>query len=195
MVIFISRLFICQWCREKDVDENMVKIKVGKQNKRYHRENCYDLYLKDQEFKKKERKELDELVETIKELHGIEIMPRQFFSYLQDVRNGNEFFGRVGQKKQKKGYSYKVIEETYKFCSDSIKWALNNKDFKNSLGMLKYTLAIIRNNIAQVNEVVKRKELQERHTKQYELDQNTNYDLDSFVYKDKKDELDISDML
>lgn len=192
----MSRKFVCQVCRGKDTDDKMIKIKVGKVNKRYHKLNCYDEYLADLEFKKQEKVELDELVETIKKVHEIEIIPNQFFSFLQDLRNGNEMFGRVGQKRSKGGYSYKIISETYKHHTQEINWARNNVDFRgDTFNLLKYTLAIIKKKIAGVSEIVKRKEQQDEIAKEQELNQSYDFGFDTHNYKEKKDEQDISDML
>ncbi|WP_226035742.1 hypothetical protein [Aquibacillus saliphilus] len=144
------RQFKCQYCKNKDIDEKMVIVKHGKQNKRYHKVECYDLYIKDQEFKQQEKLELDELVEVIKEVHGIEVVPPQFFSYLQDLRNGNQLFGKVGQKKSKSGYSYKAISMTYEENKDTINWAKNNRDFNGTMNLLKYTRAIVADKVGQV---------------------------------------------
>lgn len=179
----------------------MVVVKVGKVNKRYHKDDCYGKYLRDQKFKKKEKEELDSLVEAIKKIHGIEVIPNQFFSYLQDLRNGNELFGNIGQKKSKSGYEYYIIEQAYLENEDSINWARNNRDFKgNSFNFLKYTFAIIKNKIAGVNEATKQKEYQEKLTKEQELNQDYDYGL-SGVYehsqtqKGDSDEFDISKFL
>lgn len=191
----MARKYICRWCREKDTDDKMTIVKVGKQNYRYHTEKCYEEYLKDKKFKEQESKELDELVETIKKVHDIEKIPRQFYPYLQDLRNGTELFGRIGQKKSKEGYRYKTIAETYLQCSDKIEWAKLNKNFKDTLSMLKYTYAIITNNIDQVKKQMDRAEENKMTNK--EVDQLIDYDIKAASYKpqDDEDELNISEFL
>lgn len=189
-----NRILKCYFCGEKD-REDKIEVEYGKQKRRYHAKDCYNLYLKDQEFKSKEKQELDELVETIKKVHGIEIIPNQFFTHLQDIRNGNELFGRIGQKKSKEGYSYKVISETYKQCSNDINWAKNNKRFKGTLNFLLYTKAIIKDKIAGVGDAVKRKEEQAKEQKEREIDQSYDYGFVTYAHKEKEDEMDISDML
>lgn len=191
----MARKYICRWCREKDTDDKMTIVKVGKQNYRYHTEKCYEEYLKDKKFKEQESKELDELVETIKKVHDIEKIPRQFYPYLQDLRNGTELFGRIGQKKSKEGYRYKTIAETYLQCSDKIEWAKLNKNFKDTLSMLKYTYAIIANNIDQVKKQMDRAEENKMTNK--EVDQLIDYDIKAASYKpqDDEDELNISEFL
>lgn len=192
-MIFIARKYVCPICKDKDYEANMTIDYIGKQKKRFH-PDCHEQHLEDQEFKKKEKEEMDDLVETIKEIHGIEIIPSQFYSFLQDIRNGNELFGNIGQKKSKQGYEYRVIEETYRQCIDSINWAMNNRNFKNTLAMLKYTRAIVMSNIAEVNEMVKRKEQQEKEMEY--VDQDIDFEVDDEVaYKKQDDGMDISQFL
>lgn len=196
-MIGLARLLKCWWCRDKDYDENMVTVEVGKQKKRYHKHSCYDKYLEDKKFKEQEAEELDELVETIKDLHNIEQIPKQFYSYLQDIRNGNEFFGKVGNKKSKSGYPYHVISETYKQIKDSINWARNNREFKGTNNFLAYTKAIVTDKISFVADEVRMKKEQEDRSKQ--INQDIDYGFDGYqskpVKKENTDEMDISKFL
>ncbi len=172
----MARQYKCYWCEGKGIDEEMVTEQVGKQNKRYHKQNCYEKYIKDKEFKQQELTELNSLVETIKQSHDINIIPQQFYSFLQDVRNGNEMFGRRGQKKSKQGYTYKTVEETYKQCQSEINWAKQNKEFKNTLNMLRYTLAIIKNNINDIENKIS------KEARQKEITQSTSQQKEDFFY-------------
>jgi len=192
----MARQFICQQCRSKDYDENMIIVDVGKQRKRYHKEKCHNEYLEDQKFKNQEKKEFDNLIEAIKKIHEIGSIPNQFFSYIQDIRNGNELFGKIGQKKSKNGYNYKIIELTYLECQDSIDWAMNNVDFKgDTFNLLKYTAAIIKKKVAGVSEIYQRKKQQEKVVKEKSLMQSYDYNHVEFNHKDKEDEQDISEFL
>ncbi len=190
-----GRKYKCPICEVYDYEDSMVVEKIGGQNKRIHKVDCYRKYEQEKEFKKKEREELDELVEVIKETHDIGIIPNQFFSHLQDIRNGNELFGKVGQKKSKDGYTYKVIAETYKDCQDSINWAKANKDFKNAMGMLLYTKAIIKDNVWKV---AAREENKKNVQEQYQMDENKDVERFEHIarqpkkYKKKKKNVDVS---
>ena len=135
----------CQWCQNKDEKETMTSEQIGKQNRYYH-PNCYDQYLIDKEFKQQERLELDSLVDVIKRVHDIKIIPNQFYPYLQQLRNDDVLFGKL-KKQYKQGVSYKVITDTYEYCQKDIAWAKGNKDFKQVMAELKYGLAIVKNNI------------------------------------------------
>lgn len=166
-------------------------------NKRYHKEGCYDAYKKEKAFKEKEKEELDELVEVVKEVHDIPSIPNQFYSYLQDVRNGNEMFGKIGKKKRKQGYSYKTIAATYEDAEvwNSIKWSMNNKDFKNTMGMLKYGKAILVNHLDRVSKEVQAKQEREQEEKDEVIDQDLTFEVDESKYKNKDDDMDISKFL
>jgi len=193
-----GRKYKCPVCGIYDHEDSMVVEKIGGQNKRIHKVDCYRKYEREKEFKKKEREELDELVEVIKETHDIGIIPSSFYSYLQDIRNGNELFGKIGKKKSKDGYSYKVIAKTYKYCQDSIDWAIKNKTFKNTSNLLKYTRAIIINNLEDAEMSMEKHE-------EWEVFNNSGvedaFDVPEFNdnKNDKKetkdDELDISDFV
>ncbi len=188
-----GRKYKCPVCGIYDHEDSMVVEKIGGQNKRIHKVDCYRKYEREKEFKKKEREELDELVEVIKETHSIGVIPNQFYSFLQDIRNGNELFGKVGQKKSKGGYTYRAISQTYIECKDTIDWAIKNKDFKNTMGMLKYTKAIILDNVYQVSRQIEIKK--DREQQKQEVEQSYDYNMEKFNYKEKEDEQDISDLL
>lgn len=189
----MARLYKCPTCEGKDVEANMVIDYIGKVKKRFHKD-CHRKHLADLEFKKKEKEELDELVEVIKRVHGIEIIPHQFFSHLQDIRNGNELFGRVGEKRSKAGYSYKVIARTYQENTDAINWAMNNRNFSGTLNLLLYTRAIVKDKIAGVQYKIdnERSQLedQQRHTELIK-----DYMEDDWTFNNEDNENDISDLL
>jgi ribosomal protein S19 len=201
-VINISkRSYKCLVCSEKYLDDDMIIVeKVGKSNRRVCKGGCHNKYLADKEKKRIEKEQLDDLVEVIKEVHGIEIIPPQFYSYLQDIRNGNELFGRVGTKKSKQGYSYKEIAETYKSITDSINWALSAKQFTNTMNMLKYTRSILLNNISTVIENANKEEYwnqsqQANKTEEAFEDPFEHYEKVSSKKKSNNDDMDISSFI
>lgn len=153
----------CRWCKQKAEKETMIKVEQGKSNMYYH-PDCYKEYEKDKAFKEKERKELDELYETIKRIHGFEVIPSSFFADINALRNGDVLYGRI-KKQYKKGVSYKWLNYTYLFCEDTIKWCIKNKKdkFINKRGEyeplyeLRYCLGIVRNNIEKAKMHYKKK--------------------------------------
>ncbi|MCA1021502.1 hypothetical protein [Halobacillus litoralis] len=140
---------------------------------------------------------MDQLVEVIKDVHNISTIPNQFYSYLQDIRNGTEMFGRIGKKKSKQGYSYLTIAATYEDAKvfNSIKWSMKEKDFKNTLGMLKYGKAIVMNHIDQVSKRLEYKKEREQEEKNEVIDQDLTFEVDESKYKSKDDDMDISKFL
>ncbi|MBM7598252.1 hypothetical protein JOC34_000609 [Virgibacillus halotolerans] len=191
----MARLYKCPECDDKDIEDNMVIDYIGKQKKRFH-PKCHKRFLAEAEFKRVEKKEMDELVETIKDIHDIKLIPNQFYSFLQDIRNGNELFGNVGTKKSKQGYSYAHIAKAYESNIDQINWAMNNRQFKNDLVMLKYSLAIIKSNIDQVSKHLEEKQEREDRFERSEVDQDIGHGIsDDIKYKEIDDEMDISKFL
>lgn len=122
--------------------------------KYYHIKNCHSLYIRDKAFKAQERQEMDELTDTIVRIMGYssrQSIPSTFYSsYLQPFRNDDVLFGKL-DKRYKKGFSYKTIEDTFLFCEVSIKKYIGLKREKNSfkdiLGELRYTWKIVRENV------------------------------------------------
>jgi hypothetical protein len=140
----------CRACLQFDDKEKMVKEdKAGY----FHEGECYEKYLRHKQFKEKENAELDELYITIKEIYGLEIVPKQLFPLLQDIRNGN-VNNRGKVKKYKQGVPYRIINEAYLMAKNDIQKARTYKQFTSTLGELKYGLAIV---MDRINEIAKRK--------------------------------------
>jgi hypothetical protein len=136
----------CAWCERKDSKELM---KQESNKKYYHSNECYSSYLREKDFKQKERIELDHLTDTIVQVHKLKFrgsIPSSFYPYINDLRNDSVLFGKM-QKRYKEGISYSLLADTYLFCTEKIAWAKANKQFNNTLSELKYCLAIVKNNI------------------------------------------------
>jgi hypothetical protein len=141
-----ERLLKCPICGQYGKKENM----IHEEDKRYyHREFCHDKFIRDKAFKKKEKEEMDSLVNTIVRLHKLQSVttfPRTFYPFIQELRNDSVLFGKI-ERRYKEGLTYKTIEDTYLYCSEKIGWAKGNKEFKNVMSELKYCFAIVKNNI------------------------------------------------
>lgn len=159
----------CVYCEKYDNRDIMTNLK-----KRYIHYGCLEKHEKDMEFKEREKKELDRLVDYIKEVHNIKIVPSVFFPFLQDLRNGNTRRGKIiGEKKYKEGYEYNVIRYTYRKYKDNIKWAIRNKGFTGTFNMLKYTVVIVSDRIGSVEKAYKRSDVAKKRE-------------DSFIQNDKR---------
>ncbi|MCR8641416.1 hypothetical protein NV379_01990 [Paenibacillus sp. N1-5-1-14] len=189
-------LVICQWCRNKDEKSLMIKDTKGY----YHNgKGCYKSLLDDKEFKRIEREKQTKLAEKIAEvyeLENIQLIPSQFYPYLQDIRNDSKLFGKLG-KSYKNGIPYDGIAYTYDYCKDAIREAHRTKEFKNFLMELRYGLAIVKNNLVDAKEHSirqhKNKLLTDHSIKQVE---SRDMSLDTGVeYKKRKDMNDISNLL
>lgn len=137
----------CFWCKVKEDKTSMIQ---ETNKKYYHVKNCHSLFLADKEFKKKEFDQKLELSMKIAEVYGLEsykLIPSTFYTYLEDVRNDNTLFGRLGIKNSKKGVAYSGISYTYEFCKETIREVHRTKEFKNFQMELRYGLAIIKNNL------------------------------------------------
>lgn len=187
---------ICQRCRLDDTHVDDMKFElVGIKNpqKKFYHEKCFEKHMKLKEFKEQERKELDILAEKIKEIYGLKQIPNTIFPFLQDLRNGNKFFGKYDYN-YKKGYPYDLIAETFEFCASTIEYWNGRKQFNGATHAIRYGLAIVCDKIHIVDERRKKKErdkiLIEQSTK------NNDYEeFESNYKKPKRKENDISQFL
>lgn len=153
------RTLKCQRCGVSDTVKEDMKVEyVGAKNtpKRYH-ESCYEEHLKEKAFKDAERKEMDKLVEVIKQIYGVKTIPNNAYPYLQDLRNGTKFFGKYDYK-YKDGYTYDLIAETFDFCSDTIEYWNARKKFDGFTNALRYGLAIVCDKLSIVEQRRKQRE-------------------------------------
>lgn len=170
----MAKLLKCRTClltnatkEEMECEENVSES--GKITRMYfHKGECWEKRLAHKEFLRTENEQLDNLCETIKRVHGLEIIPNSFFSLcLQPVRNGNY---RQGRKviKYKKGVSYKMLDETYKYCEKSIEKIRSTKDFGGTLNELKYCFAVVIDKIPVVAKKIRQKQKLEEEWKRKE---------------------------
>jgi hypothetical protein len=187
----------CKQCGISDTHkDDMETIFKGEKKtpERYHK-HCYQLYLKEQEFKEQERVELDKLVEVIKEIYGVKVIPSPCYPYLQDLRNGTKFFGKYDYK-YKQGYTYDLIAETFNYCSETIEYWNSRKNFSGFSGALRYGLAIVCDKLSIVEQRRKDKERQELLiNKHVEATESHNEEFETSFKKKKKSNADITDFL
>lgn len=194
----------CRYCDIKDTEREDMKVEeisTGKNvQRKYYHEACYPKYLTDKEFKEKEQTELDKLVETIMEVHKIKSVPKQFYPFIQDLRNGTVLYGKQKKKKYKQGYPYSLIQKTYIFCQESIEYWQKNKNFESTMGELKYCWIIINDKVNVVKKREEKKELlrakkkaEEKHQLEHENIPSQNKP--NVAFKKQKREDDIADFL
>lgn len=145
----------CKQCGKKELypktDMYIESNEKNKQRKIYWHYDCW-------EFKCNEQKELDELYNTIKDIHGYPSLPPPFFVYLQDLRNGTIKLNKRKIKKYKEGVPYSVIRKAYEMNRKKIHWIKSNKNFKQTISELMYGFRIIESKINDAFKEIKRKE-------------------------------------
>ena len=156
-------VFKCWYCKKEIAKDDIQIEKVGKVNRKFHKNNnCYkkfDDIRKQKELEKeirdKENKEWDDLYQYVKkEILGYEecqnLSPFQI-RILKQLRNG-EYIVRNKQMVNK-GYSYKVILFTFKFKKRDILAAIQGKTFNDEKHKFNYIMVIVNNSI---NDIYKR---------------------------------------
>ena len=156
-------VFKCCYCKKEIAKDDIQIEKVGKVNRKFHKNNnCYkkfDDIRKQKELEKeirdKENKEWDDLYQYVKkEILGYEecqnLSPFQI-RILKQLRNG-EYVVRNKQMVNK-GYSYKVILFTIKSKKRDILAAIQGKTFNDEKHKFNYIMVIVNNSI---NDIYKR---------------------------------------
>lgn len=169
----MARKLICRWCGEKSPRPEMQKVVTGnktKVNKYYHKEECYEEFLMEEEFKKVEQEKRDSLYNKVMDIYDTKALPNSFYIQIEGLRHGNRVFKTQNMgKRYREGYDYDLIEETYEESRDAIEWSLKNKAFVNLSNALNYGLSIIINNIYGVE---KRRERMESREHMEEVAEN-----------------------
>jgi len=177
------------------ISENTGKIK-----KEYYHHECLELQKKKNEFLRKEDEERDSLNEYLKviyELGAHDQLPPQFWSLIQDVRNGTERFRRKLKIRYKKGVSYRIIEEAYRLSRNAIYQARKRKNFKTLMAELNYGLFVMASKLTDAEKALQSKKMQNEISKAKNEDRVTSFIEDSreVVYKKKHHDDDISFLL
>lgn len=167
----------------------MVFEMQGKSRKYYHAD-CFAEHQADKQKRAEEAAKLDSLVETIKDIHGLISIPKQFYPFIQDMRNGTIRFQGKPIKKYKQGVPYEIIEQAYKLSKDSIHWSKENKNFKNSSGELRYGLAIVSNKINDASAYMRNRQKQQSAAAAMQKPSERKVE-----YKKRENKKDISDFL
>lgn len=184
---------VCKHCKKRDDINNFIAIKKDEnKNKAYYHVKCYEEYNLQREQIEIDNKEKDNLVKTVCEIYNIAIssIPTDYFVSLSNLRNGDALYGK--KSKSKEGYSYKVIEYTYKKYGNYLKGLKNTKNFKSIRSELKYGLAIIADKIYYINkqyqnyikdkEINIKKELKQNYVNNYDKNKTKNdSDISSFL--------------
>lgn len=190
----------CQFCNVDDtlmeeMEFDMIGVKKPVK-KFYHKGKCWDAYLKDKEFRAKEQREKDELNETLLKIYGVKEIPKQAWTLLSALREGNPVFGSKQKttKRYKEGYDYPLIRETFDYCSDTIEYYNSVKPFDGFMSAFKYALSIIIDKIYFVEQRRIQREQQKQLLDTYVANANSQ-EFESNYKKPKKSNTDISNFL
>lgn len=147
----------CQFCGlgiDKE-DLELVEEKVGSNgrvSRKYCHKQCVGKYNEQKAFLEKEKAERNALIQVIKKIHNIHDIPRQFYPFLEKLRNGNVTINNR-EKKYKEGFDYKLIAQTYIYCRNDILKAKQRIQFDSLFGELKYGFQIVNDKINYVKEL------------------------------------------
>ncbi len=200
----------CRWCGNESEKDSMVfterktgkYLKSGKEkvDKKYYHRQCYELYLKDQEFKEKEAYELSQLYEYLCKLHNLEALDGRMMERIQDLRNGTIKVGTKKFKKYKSGVPYTAMLETYQHIESKLEnIRMYKTDLQTEWNVFTYFFGTMVNSLVEVQNTLKNVQHQkqihkERVSNNKDLHQTNDIKVKSKLNK-KKDELDISNYL
>jgi hypothetical protein len=172
-----NRSVKCSLCKKRETfpKTDMYVEWTGKNKNvpKYWHHECWEESKEELEFIKNELQELDDLSNTIKNIHNLEKIPNGFYVYLQDLRNGTVKLGKSKMKKYKEGVPYNIIKKAYELSKKKIHWSKHNVNFKSDMSELVYGYKIMD---SKINEAVK-------ELKRLEDQQNFTIDLTNFNLK------------
>jgi len=153
-----NKTVTCRQCKKKEIYPQVdMYVELAGRNKDSEKYWHYDCW----EFKCKEQKELDDLYNTIKEIHGYPSIPPALFVYLQDLRNGTIKLNKNKIRKYKEGVPYPVIKKAYEMNRKKIHWVKGNKTFKQTVSEFMYAFKIIESKINDAFKEMRRKEIED----------------------------------
>ena len=194
-VIILPRKCKCCLCKSDiDVDKAIIYTDINHKTPKklkFCSNECMYKYISELEFKAQEKQDFADLCKYIINICDLKYIPNGFFIILNDLRNGTIRKNGIVIKNNKQGVQWSELLITYKYCSEKIKWALDNKDFKSDMAKLNYCLAIVKNNIdkAMFN-YRKNKNDKDINIENIVLSGDSKY-----IYKAQENKNDISDIL
>jgi len=156
----------CRQCGEKENSKNMVPVLKGK-SKVYVHEHCKEEYEKQQSFKQKETKELEDLiVNYVSKIHRTNAIPHSYYPLVQDLRNGTIRKGKIIKRQYKEGFPYPVIARAYlenwQKIYERINWSKQNGHIKNKADEFRIGLNVVAEQVALIQEKIEREKQAER---------------------------------
>lgn len=175
-----------------------VSAETGKvKNNWCHKGECYEKFIAHQAFLDEELNKQNELDLVVKEIHQVNFpLPRNYWTMIQDIRNGTTRYKRDFKKHYREGVGYDVLKEAYLMSRQNIEWARLNKRFKNLEAELRYCLIIAHSKVNDAHKKMKRTEQSIKQTEARE-EQFIEDMMENRVvkFKKQKSEFDISHIL
>lgn len=154
----MARPVKCLICGIKGDSDIFLKIRKEEEGNRY--------------FYFCEKEHRDEWIEKRKETEKYNVMmtyvAKDLYGYEEGMIFPTSLTRRI--KELRKFYSYDVIHETFKLCSDSVKWAIQTKSFAKEYNKTAYIMTIVESNINDVYLKRKSREKQREKAEKLEVD-------------------------
>lgn len=100
-------------------------------------------------MKKKELTDKEKTLELMKQLHNVRVIPRSFIPQLETFMEGEyDYF----EEKYVDVYTWDEVYYGYRSIKKEIEWAMQNRNFNNSLNKFRYTFAILKERLPDVAE-------------------------------------------
>lgn len=186
---------LCQYCQQRDDKEEMYDS--GRKSKRYFHHKCWQRELKEQEVKKQDKIEKDELNKTLMRIHNINVVTPYIWQEITDLRFGNaklkDKYGNI--KRQKKGIPFGIINSAYLRSEKWINKARAEKSFNSITQEMLYCYKIMLNSVNDCYKDSQRKIKQEE-----QMNANVEYiensiGVDKPKFKKTENKMDISEFI
>lgn len=200
-----GRVVKCQFCEmtvpyaDRDTLTKEVKVsKAGKTLNRYWHNECYPKELAKREVILNDKKEKDEMNETVKKIYNLKFdLPQNWWEYIADLREGTNRYQKFWKKRYKQGVPFSVIREAYLLSVHDIEWARMSKNFKTIEQELRYGLMIMQGKVNDAFRKIKTREQQAKRNEAMEEIQlkNMKDDREVSFKKQQQDDRDYSYLL
>lgn len=127
----------------------------------YHKDGCYEQFLKAKIATQKELEQWDKLYQYIISLHDLVVLPKGNITRLKDLRAG--YLIKDGKKirQWRTGPDFELMLEAYQLAEESIKWSIANKlNGSKDTKAINYGISIMINKLNEANQIRKTKQNQ-----------------------------------
>lgn len=127
----------------------------------YHKEYCYDRYLRDKEATRIEVEQWNSLYKYIMKLHDLVVLPKGNITRLKNLRAGYLMKEGNRVRQWRTGPDYSLMFDAYLLAEDSIKWCIANKlNGNKDTRAINYGISIMIDKLNEANMRQKNKQRQ-----------------------------------